>query len=107
MKIITLGNVVYLGEMEETKTGITLKDALCLGQVAQVEKKHLAMYIKAKNVGKLEKDIAMRGNGSMISDRPLSDDLELEFKILDLKLTQATGLAVPELINKKFDELVG
>lgn len=108
MKVLTIGSTVYLGELEEgTKGAITVKNALCISPATSVSKAHLAAYIKASNVGGLEKDIVIRGNGTTFSERELPDELALELQILNLKFKQAESLAVPELVNQKFTQLVG
>lgn len=108
IKILTIGAAVYLGTLKEDDKGtITIKNSLCIGNASKVEKHHLASYIKAKHLGSLEKDITIRGTGSTFSERALSDDLALEFQILDLKFEQAKKLAPGELVNSKFDFLIG
>lgn len=105
MKIVTIGSSLYLGELEEVKGGVILKDSMAV--VNEVTVKTLGEYLRRSNTGKLDKPIEIKGTAITYSTRDLTDDLELEFGVLKLKFAQAEKLAIPELVNKKFTELVG
>lgn len=104
IKVVTIGSNLYLGTLEETKTGIILKDSMPVSGT-DIQKAHLVEYIKRQNLGKLDKPVEIKGAAIVFSTRDLTDDLEAEFSILQMRLKQAEKLAVPELINRKFDEL--
>ncbi len=106
MKILTIGNVIYLGTLTEKAGAVTITNALCLGAVTTITRDHLAAYLMAENDGTLEKRISIRGAGATFSERDLPADLELELKILQLKLEQAKGKAMPALVNDTFKTLI-
>lgn len=104
IKVVTIGSALYLGTLEEGKTGITLKESMPVAG-SDIQKGHLVEYIKRKNTGKLDKPVEIKGAAIVYSVRDLTDDLEAEYAILQMRLKQAEKLALPELVNKKFDEL--
>jgi hypothetical protein len=106
MKVITIGSAVYLGEIEKGKGVVNLKNSMPVGS-GDINKAHLIEYMKRKNTNKLDKPIEIEGAAVTTSVRDLTDDLQAELEILELRFKQAEKLAVPELINKKFDELSG
>ena len=107
MKIITIGSVVYLGDIKKTDEGVSVENALCLGKSVNVGKGHLAEYVKTKQIGKLLPSILVRGTGSTFTECDLDEDMQTELQILGVRMAQAVKLAVPELINKKFSSLIG
>ena len=106
IQIITVNGSVVLGSIATTDTGTVISDSMSLGQVSTVTKQHLADYIAAANVGKLDKPITVTGTGAMFSVRDLDDDLAMELQILQLRFQQAEKTAVPKLINNEFRSLV-
>jgi hypothetical protein len=106
MKIISIGSTVYLGEITKKAGVVTLSNSMPIGG-ADVTKAHLIEYMKRRNTNKLDKPIEIEGAAVTTSVRDLTDDLTAELAILDLRFKQAEKLAIPELINRKFDELSG
>ena len=106
IQIITVNGSVVLGSINTTAEGTVISDSMSLGQVTQVNKQHLADYITAANVGKLDKPITVTGTGAMFSVRDLDDDLAMELQILQLRFQQAEKIAVPKLVNQEFRSLV-
>lgn len=107
MQIVSIGATLYLGEIVESEAGegVVLKDSLCLGQTGGVTKAHISEYVMALNANSLEKPISIQGLGGIVSKRDLSDDLEIELEILAMRMKQAKSKTIPELENKKFQEL--
>ena len=106
MKIITMNGSVILGNIEVKDGVTTITDGLSLGAVATVTKQHLANYLKAQNLGTLDKPVEVTGNGAMFSKRELSDDQALELQILELKFALAEKNAPAKLVNDEFDNLI-
>ena len=106
VQIITVNGQVVLGSISNTAEGTIISDSLSLGQVTNVTKQHLADYIAAANVGKLDKPITVTGSGAMFSVRDLDDDLAMELQIINLRFQQAEKTAVPKLVNQEFRSLV-
>lgn len=107
IQIITFNGSVILGNIATAEGVTTISNSMTLGPVSQVTKKHLADYMCAENLGKLDKDITVSGAGGVFSVRELDDDLALELQILKLKFAQAEGSAVAKLVNNEFKSLIG
>lgn len=105
-QIITVNGSVVLGQIATSDSATVIADSMSLGQVSAVTKQHLTDYMCAANLGKLDKDITVTGQGAMFAVQDLDEDLALEFQILNLKFTQAQQQAVPKLVNQEFRNLV-
>lgn len=103
MKIVTVGNAVYLGTIAYDDNSVTVKAALSVsGDVTPTDLKN---YLKHENAGTLEKDIVIRGNAAVFSERELSDDLQDSLTILQAQFKKAEKVALPRLVNAEFDRM--
>jgi len=104
MKIVTVNGVSYLAVLEEGEAGIVLKDAMEIGgNVTQYE---VTDYYKRGNLGDL-KEVTFGGSGISYSVSEIGDDVVMFCKIADLALEQAKKVAVKNLENKEFSNVLG
>ena len=106
MKVVTVNGVSYLAVLEESENGgIVLKDALALNgtNVSQME---VTDYYKKGNLGQL-KVVTFGGSGISYSVADITDDIVMFCKIADLALEQAKKVAVKNLENMEFSNVLG
>lgn len=103
--IITVDGTAYLGFLKEKTNGATITNSMTLGETANVQKSHLINYMVAASTFKLNKDITITGANVSIGQQELSDDLELQYEILEKQFAQAEKQTLPELVATRFKEL--
>jgi len=99
MKQVIVNGVSYLGDLEIGENGVTVKNAIKVGDV--VTRADVTRYFQEANVGNLE-DVVFGGNGVAYSIMELSDDNKNYIKIAELVMDQAKSVAVRKLENQEF-----
>lgn len=103
MKKVTINGVSYLGDLKESKDGMTLKKAMMAKDASRM---NLAKWLAKDNLDELE-TLEFGGNGVSYTVADLSDDEKMNLEIGILTMKAARGKAVKDLENKMFAGMLG
>ena len=105
MKIVNVNGTTYLATLKETENGISLEDAMVIGSASPSQGDIMAYY-KAVNLGSLQ-PVAFAGSGISYSVTPIGDDVVMFCKIADLAIEQAKKVALKNVENAEFSNVLG
>ena len=106
MKKVTINNNMYLGTIVRTNKKTYLKSALQITG-PEVTNHDIEEYICKKNMGTLETDIELIGNGMHAMISGLSKLQKIHIKRCKISMEFAKESAVPTMENKIFTEVMG
>jgi ABC-type uncharacterized transport system ATPase subunit len=104
MKKVNVNGVQYLGTLTDKDGTVTLSDAFAVND--GMNKDVFAQYLKAQNNGSLA-SIEFSGQGIAYSVSNLNDVEQMELDMAILAMKHAKKIAIPELENDSFDNILG
>ncbi len=104
MQKVTVNGVAYIGDLDEKDGKALLTNAFEIGE-GIITRGTFANYLKAKNLGDLQ-PLTFSGMGTSVAVGEFTDSEKMELEMATLAMKHAKAIAIPELENETFEEVL-